>query len=249
MAPSYLGIMDWGIGGLSVYQQLRLQNKSTNVCYLSDSGFTPYGKLSASEMQNRFESIADFFKSHHISTVFVACNAASSALEGPQQVIRGVSFISLIPFGVAQVQKSNFKQIAVIGGDLTISSKSYEKHFTAESEKKMTYVSAQPLSALVEAGKLQGEHVESIIQKIFMNLESSEIILLACTHYPALIPTFQKMYPKITYLDPAVLMAASCEFKGENQFQFFTTGSVTETQKAAKAAFHIELTSINSAQF
>lgn len=243
-----LGIMDWGIGGLSVYQQIRLQKKSTNICYLSDSGFTPYGKLSKPQMQKRFESIADFFKSQQVSTVFVACNAASSAIEGVEQVIHDVRFISLIPFGVAQVQKSHFKQVAVIGGDLTISSKNYEKYFAQQSEKKMTYVSAQPLSAFVEAGELYGEHVEHIIQKIFSLLGSPDAVLLACTHYPALTPTFQKMYPQINYLDPAVLMAASCEMIGENQFQFFTTGSAPETQKAAKAAFHIELNSINSIQ-
>lgn len=243
-----LGIMDWGIGGLSVYQQIRHQNKSTNICYLSDSGFTPYGKLSKIQMQSRFQSIADFFKSRQVTTVFVACNAASSAIEGAEQVIHDVRFISLIPFGVTQVQKSHFKQVAVIGGDLTISSKSYEKYFAEQSEKKMTYVSAQPLSALVEAGELRGENIEHIIRKIFTQLGSPEAVLLACTHYPALIPTFQKIYPKIDYLDPAVLMAASCELKGENQFQFFTTGSVPETQKAAKAAFHTELNSINSIQ-
>lgn len=241
-----LGIMDWGIGGLSVYQQFRFQNKTTNICYLSDSGFTPYGKLSKEQMQSRFENIADFFKSRQVSIVFVACNAASSALDGVEQVIRDVRFISLIPFGVTQVQKSQFKHVAVIGGDLTISSKSYERYFSEKSEKKINYVSAQPLSALVEAGELSGEHVEQIIRKIFTQLGSPDCILLACTHYPALIPTFKKLYPHLDYLDPAVLMAASCDLNGENQFQFYTTGSAPETQKAARAAFHIELNLINS---
>ena len=48
-----IGIMDWGIGGLTVYQAMRKRGLTTDVLYFSDSGTTPYGKLSKASLREQ----------------------------------------------------------------------------------------------------------------------------------------------------------------------------------------------------
>ena len=77
-----IGVMDWGIGGFSVYAALRKSGSSADVVYLSDAGNTSYGKLGADEMRARFVDIGRFFRARGVREVLVGCNAASSALSG-----------------------------------------------------------------------------------------------------------------------------------------------------------------------
>ena len=243
-----IGIMDWGIGGLSVYKALRQSGLTTNVTYLSDSGSTPYGKMSRADLRNRLSSIGNFFKSRQIQSVFVACNAASSALDLDIEEFSGITFYSIIPAGVAAVasalKDSGIENVGIIGGDLTIQSLIYQKKL-ANVNGQFKYLSAQPLSAFVEAGYLSGPEVDRHVKEILRELGKIDALLLACTHYPALIPLFKRINPSIKLLDPAGFMVENIRQQEKHstetsQFYFFTTGDLDKSQKSAKAAFEVE---------
>lgn len=244
-----IGILDWGIGGLGVYREICRIGKHTKIVYLSDSGYTPYGKLTKPAMRARLIKIAEFFKQKDVLDVLVACNAASSAFEKAFINVNGIRFHSIIPHAVMAVQRSRSKKIAVIGGDMTIRSKVYEINLAPIQGKVFEYCSAQPLSALVEAGEIHSDQARFSVQTILESIGEIEGLLLACTHYPALNHFFKQLAPHVEIIDPAELMAKSIQFnleekektKFESSFGFYTTGNAICAVKAAREAFGIDI--------
>lgn len=235
-----IGIIDWGIGGLSVYAALRAKGNPVDVTYFSDSGNTPYGKQDRASLRKRFAEIAGFFRARGVDRILVACNSASSTLAGANEVIDGVRFESIIPAGVRAVAASPRKRIGIIGSALTIASKVYETQLKIPG-KEFVFVPAQPLSALVERGELSGETVEREVRVVLDGLGKIEALLLACTHYPALGPAIRAQSPALELIDPADAMIEGLPRGGSGSLLFFTTGSAALSKRAARGGFGVEL--------
>jgi glutamate racemase len=45
LGEARLGILDWGIGGVSIYKLIKQRSPDLGVTYLSDTGVTPYGRM------------------------------------------------------------------------------------------------------------------------------------------------------------------------------------------------------------
>ena len=239
-----IGIMDWGIGGLTVYQAMRNRGLTTDVLYFSDSGTTPYGKLSKVSLRERFTTIAEFFGQRGVAHVLVGCHSASSALEpDPETGLESfgvVSLESIIPAAVRTSCRSKSKSLGVIGGERTIQSGVYAGALQALG-KQLSFCAAQPLSAFVEAGELDSPAVETEVRRVLGILGPIDALLIACTHYPALTPIFSKVSPTLELLDPGDEMTASLHEEGESRFEFFTTGNRNASAHAARLAFGIEI--------
>ena len=147
---SSIGIMDWGIGGMSVYQALRLRGLTHDVVYFSDAGQTPYGRLPETDLRARFEVIGAYMKSQGCDRVLVACNAASSALKGEVEHFQDLPFYSIVPAGVHIVNQHQASNVGVIGGERTIQSGIYHEAFK-HNPKHFAFCAAQPLSLVMES--------------------------------------------------------------------------------------------------
>lgn len=238
--PEKIGILDWGIGGISVYRALRATGSTIDVVYLSDSGNKPYGKHTLEELRRRLAEVAEFFVAHGVSRVLVACNSASSALARDSESIGGVRFDSIVPAGVAVARRAAGARVGVIGSDLTIGSKVYEQRLSVPG-RKFVFTSAQPLSALVERGELSGDPVARVVGAVLERLGAIDSLLLACTHYPALVPAIHQLRPGLELLDPAGAMVSGLPREGKGSLSFYTTGSGALSRTAARSGFGVEL--------
>jgi glutamate racemase len=239
-----IGIMDWGIGGFSVYKALRDRGSEADVLYFSDSGTTPYGKLSRDKLRERFVEIAAFFRERGVNEVLVACHSASSALEPEAQsgaeAMGGVAFRSIIPAAARVVARCAANRVGVIGGVVTIQSGVYEKAL-AGLGKELRFSPAQPLSAFVEAGELDSPAVEMEVRGILERLGAIDSLLLACTHYPALASVFRRLAPRMELLDPGADLAEAVRETGAGRLEFFTTGDREGSVRSARLAFGVEI--------
>lgn len=228
-------IVDWGIGGLGTVQHLP---QDVAFHYLSDAGFTPYGKTPTKKLQDRLVKIAAFAESEWgCDAVVVACNAASSVLPGAQIDLQVFDVISA---GVRVLKKLSFDKIGVIGGIRTIETNAYGH---ALPNANFVQVVAQPLSALVERGVLEGQLVRDALAPIVEELGEIDALLLACTHYPALLPVLKEVLPGVTMLDPAKELSSMLVHDAWSQGprRFFTTGDDEQMRVSAKLAFGLEV--------
>lgn len=232
-------LLDWGIGGLSVYNELKKARPDAACVYFSDSGFTPYGKVPAGELGRRVAAVIRYGASRfEISHAVIACNAASTVIEAVRDEI-DLPVFGMIEAGVDLVKEFGKKKVGVVGGLRTIESRLFSRALGPRGFEVREEV-AQPLSALIEAGELGGPRLEAELNRILKPLAQVDALLLACTHYPAISGPIGKILPSARLLDPAAAVAGRLAKEipaQDGNDQFFTTGSAAGSDESGRLAF------------
>ena len=74
-----IGIFDSGIGGLSVFREIRKVLPECGYIYYSDSANCPYGEKSIEFIIDRCREITEFLMRNGADIIVVACNTATAA--------------------------------------------------------------------------------------------------------------------------------------------------------------------------
>ena len=245
-----LGIIDWGIGGVSIYKLIKQQLGDIPVTYFSDTGATPYGKMSRTELAARLDIAIEYLKLRGVTHVVIGCNAASTAI--PNLKDHGISVEGVIESAVDMTVKLKPTQLGLIGGRRTVVSGVYRRAFTSHNIAVAQRI-AQPLSGLIESGDTSSEHLRNEASRILAPIRNSSHILLACTHYPAITGLLKELVsPKTLFIDPAAAVLKKIArwklpFSGTDIF--LTSGDATAMKHAAKAAFGIGITNVTKIRF
>lgn len=220
-----LGILDWGIGGFGTLSNIK-NFDSREIIYLSDAGYTPYGKVDKNELKNRVSKCINFLRHHGAEYVFVACNSAGTVTNETE--FSG----SIIQYGLDLIYPIREK-VLILGGERTVASKVFG------NKKNYSYQSGQALSALIEKG--DKEQAMAKLCPILKSFDGS-IILHACTHYPAISNQISKEFPEYKQLDPAKPASIFLEQKGINPGRntFYTTGDCEQSNLSANLAFGVK---------
>lgn len=233
-----LGIIDWGIGGVSIYKLIKERRPDVPVVYFSDTGVTPYGKMSRDELVGRLNSVIEFLRSRGVSHLAVGCNAASTAidhLDTGRIKVEGV-----IKSAVEQTSRLKPRRLGLIGGRRTVVSGLYRTAF-AQRGIRVEQRIAQPLSGLIESGDVGSDKLKAECRRILGPLRNCSHVLLACTHYPAISNILERhVSPETELIDPArgladKIMGWNIEPGGTDLF--LTSGDPAAMKKAALAAF------------
>lgn len=245
-----LGILDWGIGGLDLYRRLRAAGSRRDVIYWSDAGAPPYGTLPGPVLADRVATVLERLADEGCTQVVVACNAASTVLPDPglqrRAAARGCEVLGVIEPALAAVRRLALPEVAVIGGRRTIESRAYAEPLEAAGVRVHQRV-AQPLSALIERGLVDGPEVEACLREVLGPLGDAEHLVIACTHYVAALPAIRSWLPRLrTVVDPAeetlaVVRAGGGLHGGEARERFMTTGAAEAMRRAAELAFGLLL--------
>ena len=76
-APARIGVIDSGVGGLTVLHALHRRLPSTSIIYVGDVSHAPYGERSAAEVRLRCERIVDHLAGRGAQLIVIACNTAT----------------------------------------------------------------------------------------------------------------------------------------------------------------------------
>ncbi len=231
-----MAVLDWGVGGFGFVWAYRELHPWARLLYLSDSGNTPYGLLTRAALQRRLGEVACWSREMGAPKLIVACNAASSAIApSPHAVcVQGI-----IHAGLSRVEAGGFRRVAVIGGRRTILSRAYAtplRRLGLEVRQRV----AQPLSALVEQGVLQGPRVDVALTRVLRGLGGVEALVMACTHYPALRSAFAARLPGVSLIDPARALAhrlPAPDRRRTGRLRVCTTGDALRSRDSAGGAF------------
>jgi glutamate racemase len=237
-----LGIIDWGIGGVSVYKMVRERIGDAPVTYFSDTGATPYGKMSRPELIARLDRVIHFLKCRGVTHLVIGCNAASTAI--PFLADHGIPVEGVIEPAVALTVKLNPRRLGLIGGRRTVLSGVYRRAFAARGIAVRQRI-AQPLSGLIENGDLSSNTLREEAARILAPLSNCSHILLACTHYPAITALLKTFVSAETeFVDPAAELletVARWQLSTGGGSQFLTTGDAVKMKTAARTAFGVNI--------
>ncbi len=248
-----IGILDWGIGGMGVYRLLRQRHPRLPIVYCSDTGSRPYGEVPARSLRRRLVSVASVLAARGVTHLVVACNAASTVLDG--HGIRtphgGLHVTGVIEPAVRLIRRLSPRRLGIVGGRRTIRSLCYRRALARPGRVVIQRV-AQPLSALIESGEgSESPALVATIERIVAPLRNCDTLLLACTHYAAVAPAFARLLPGIRLVDPAPELLDWIEERGfpdrassahaEPVERFLTTGDGAAMARAAQGAFGVVL--------
>ena len=74
-----IGIFDSGVGGLSVFREIRKVLPDEKYIYFSDNAHCPYGEKSKEYITDRAREITRLLISQGAEIIVVACNTATAA--------------------------------------------------------------------------------------------------------------------------------------------------------------------------
>lgn len=209
-------VFDSGLGGLTVLTELAAALPAASFIYAADDAGFPYGRLSEAQLVERVVAVMErLLNLHQPGLVVIACNTASTIVLPALRARFSIPFVGTVPAIKPAAEKTVSKLVSVIATQGTIQ-RDYTRALveTYAGSVEVTLVAASRLASLAEA-HLRGEtafdhEIAAEIAPCFVerNERRTDVIVLACTHYPLLLPRLQAMAPwPVTWIDPAPAIA------------------------------------------
>lgn len=211
-----IGIFDSGVGGLSVFREIRKVLPEEKYVYFSDSAHCPYGEKSKEYIIERARSITRFLLDKGADIIVVACNTATAAAIAELRKEFPIRFIGMEPAVKPAVMSTKTGTVGVLATAGTLKADKYlnTREKWAEGVRIAEHV-GQGFVELVEKGRTSGNEAEDIVRASLKPLldEGADRIVLGCTHYPFLSDTIAKVASELVpertveIIDPAPAVA------------------------------------------
>lgn len=196
-----IGIIDSGIGGLTVAKVLHEKYPHENILFVGDTARNPYGERPKEQIVHFADALKNYLLSQKVKMILVACNTISFSV--PPEYFR--SDIPVIGMSLELPPLPDVHEIAVFGTPATIGTHIHRKKILAEYPRvKVDEVPCEGLAHAIETGRPDAEK-EDLLRKAVREYgaEHAEAGWYACTHYPLISSIFQKTLPQARFYDPA----------------------------------------------
>lgn len=203
-----IGIMDSGLGGLSVVRVVQRELPNESIVFVGDEGHFPYGTKSQSVVRQLVLKIGQFLQSQPVKLMIIACNTATAAALPTVQQQLTIPVIGVINPGAKAAIDSDIQRIGVIATESTTKDGAYVRELQKLNPSvKVISKATQPLVAIVEHGKTGIPEAQETVneQLTIFDEQPVDALILGCTHFPFLTNEIkQKMGPNVKLIDPAL---------------------------------------------
>lgn len=194
---SALGIFDSGVGGLTVVRAVQELLPAEDIVYLGDTARVPYGSKSPETIRRFSDEDVRYLLQQQVKAIVVACNTATAHALPMLQERYQIPIVGVIEAGVEAVLADPHSQrVGIIATRGTIASHAYQ-HALAQRRTGMVIVEqATPLLVpLIEENWIDHPATRKVLETYLHPLLEKQIdtLMLACTHYPLLVPVLQDM--------------------------------------------------------
>ncbi len=249
-----IGILDSGVGGLSVLSEINSLLPQEATIYFADQAYMPYGLKTPEELIYRVERIIGFLKEKNVKAIVIACNTATVFTIKKMRQKFNFPIIGVVPVikTIANATKTGI--VAVLSTPTTAKSE-YLDNLINEfaSDKKVLIVGESHLEDLIEEGKTDSEEIAEILNKELTPLigKNVDAIALGCTHYPFVKKKIQEIVGKnvlVADSGGAVARRLKQVLEHENLLAlqkgthtYYTTGRVEKFEKVAGKLLRTEI--------
>ena len=209
-------VFDSGIGGLTVLRELRVVVPDRRFVYVADDAGFPYGEWEEEALIAHIVALfARLIDEHRPQIAVIACNTASTLVLTALRATFDIPFVGTVPAIKPAAERSRSGLVSVLATPGTVK-RGYTRGLITDFARdcEVTLVGSRNLAVLAEA-HIRGERIgfdelEVEIRACFVTREDrrTDIVVLACTHYPFLANAFRKIAPwPVDWLDPAEAIA------------------------------------------
>jgi glutamate racemase len=215
--PKPILVFDSGIGGLTVLREARVLMPERGFIYVADDAGFPYGGWEEQPLKERIIGLfARLLAEHDPQICIIACNTAFTLVGANlRAAFPQMTFVGTVPAIKPAAERTRSGLVSVLATPGTVKrayTRDLIQSFAAQCHVRL--VGSENLARMAEA-YIRGEPVsdEAALQEIrqcFVERDGrkTDIVVLACTHYPFMANLFRRLAPwPVDWLDPAEAIA------------------------------------------
>jgi glutamate racemase len=185
-----IGIVDSGVGGLTVARAVLDQLPHEPVVYVGDTARGPYGPLPLADVRRNALDVMDHLvETYGVKLLVIACNSASAACLRDARERYDVPVVEVVLPAVRRaVAATRNHRVGVIGTRATIDSQAYDDAFAAAQHIALTTRACPRFVEFVERGETWSDELLNVAEEYLTPLVTAGVdtVVLGCTHYPLL---------------------------------------------------------------
>lgn len=182
-----IGLMDSGVGGLTILNELTKQMPHENYIYIGDNARAPYGTKSVATIKEYTEQMVNCLLAQDLKALVIACNTITAHMLKPLQKRLDIPVFGVIePAAKRALAETKNKQIGVIATDATIAAHSYQDTIMQmDATAVVVPLATQPFVDLVEANEIDTPKAKELVSSTLAALNETAIdtLILGCTHF------------------------------------------------------------------
>lgn len=227
---NFIGVMDSGVGGLSVLKILQEKCPQCDFVYIADHAFCPYGTKSLTDIHSRVLKVATFLKNSGAKALALACNTASVFAAQLRERLQLPVFDCIYPTCAEILRATKTKKVALLATNATVKSQAYQKTLGRLG------ISVLPLCCSSFVPLVENEFFVDCQRQVTNTLQplkniDFDTVILGCTHFPFLEKEIKSALPNKNIVSSSFALAncfANCraKFLGQGKVSCFTTGKV-----------------------
>ncbi len=250
-AKTAVGVLDSGVGGLSVLREIHHLLPACRTLYYADEGHLPYGTKPLDEIRAYVEDIARFLIYQGAGVIVLACHAASAAsLRELRQSFPDVRFVGIEPAVKPAAERTRSGVIGVLTTHATAQGALYRG--VVERFAQDVRVITPPAPALVwvvEQGRLVTPGTAAPLRHYVQPMldAGADQIVLACTHFPFLAPALRHLVgeraalvdpvPAVAQQTARLMSGAACDAPPH---RYFTSGDPAHLRRMLRNLIGVE---------
>lgn len=202
-----VGVLDSGVGGLSVLKCLQAALPQEDFIYVGDTARTPYGPRSEAEVRRFVGEIIDYLAGRGVKLVVIACNTLTVLGVETLKGSHAFEIVGMSKGAQLVLSASKKKKIGVFATEFTINSGAHKAAILAADATAEVYPQACPkFVPLIEGEQFGSGAVKEAVAEYAAPLKAAGIdtLILSCTHYPFIQKEIESEFGgEVTVIDPA----------------------------------------------
>ncbi|MCO6052139.1 glutamate racemase [Mesorhizobium sp. RP14(2022)] len=210
-------MFDSGVGGLTVLREARVLMPGRRFVYVADDKAFPYGNWEEPALKSHIlDLFATLLETYRPAVSVIACNTASTlVIDALRERFPGHPFVGTVPAIKPAAERTASGLVSVLATPGTVK-RQYTRDLISKWASKchVRLVGSVALAGLAETymrdGFVDEAAVRAEIEPCFIEQgeRRTDIVVLACTHYPFLANRMRKTAPwPVDWLDPAEAIA------------------------------------------
>ncbi|MDK4712177.1 glutamate racemase [Rhizobium sp. CNPSo 4039] len=210
-------VFDSGIGGLTVLREARVLMPERGFIYIADDAAFPYGSWEEAALKERIVGLfAKLLEQYDPEVCIIACNTAFTlAGAALRAAFPQMTFVGTVPAIKPAAERTRSGLVSVLATPGTVK-RAYTRDLIQSfaTQCHVRLVGSENLARLAESyirgDAITDEAVMTEIDQCFVEMDGhkTDIVVLACTHYPFMANIFRRLAPwPVDWLDPAEAIA------------------------------------------
>lgn len=207
-----IGVIDSGIGGVTVWREIVALLPHESTVYYADSANCPYGTRSYDEIFAMTEICVKKLLDSGVKIIVIACNTITAAsIKQLREQYPAMLFVGMEPAVKPAAALTKTGVVGILATRATLAGELYHNTLNRiEHPIEIIEMAGDGLVELIEDESENSPQCEALTRTYIepMIESGADCVVLGCTHYPFLIPTIERIsHGRLTIINPAPAVA------------------------------------------